>query len=119
MSIVGRSAYTTAQMRIVGSLPPDLAASHRKDQRAYGEYWRDLFETAQRAGQIDGDVDVFAAQMLAFGAMNWTSEWYRKDRGMSPEHLADQAVRLVLRGITGRTEAPDVQPGPGRARKKR
>ena len=81
LSIVGRSRYATAQTRIVGSLPPDLARAHRKDQRAYGDYWRDLFDATRRAGLINGEVDLFVAQMLAFGAMNWTSEWYRPDSG--------------------------------------
>jgi AcrR family transcriptional regulator len=99
LSIVGRSAYATAQTRIVGSLPPDLARAHRKDQRAYGDYWRDLFAAAQQAGAINGGVDLFVAQMLAFGAMNWTSEWYRPGRGMTPEALADQAVLVFLHGV--------------------
>lgn len=103
MSIVGRSAYATAQARIVGSLPAELARAHRADQRAYGDYWRDLFASAQRAGEIDRDIEVFVAQMLAFGAMNWTSEWFRGDRGTSPEQLADQAVRMFLYGVTPRT----------------
>lgn len=100
LSIVGRSAYATAQARIVGSLPPDLAQAHRKDQRAYGDYWRDLFWVAQRAGEVRAELDVFIAQMLAFGAMNWTSEWFRADRGMTPEVLADQAVLMFLHGVT-------------------
>jgi len=99
LSIVGRSAYATAQARIVGSLPPDLARAHRKDQRAYGEYWRDLFDAAQRAGQLKSGVDTFAAQMLAFGAMNWTSEWFQAGRGLTPEQLADQAVMLFFGGV--------------------
>ena len=99
LSIVGRSAYATAQTRIVGSLPPDLARAHRKDQRAYGDYWRDLFDATRRAGLINGEVDLFVAQMLAFGAMNWTSEWYRPDGGMTPETLADQAVLVFLHGV--------------------
>ncbi|MEO5899026.1 MAG: TetR/AcrR family transcriptional regulator [Ilumatobacteraceae bacterium] len=99
LSIVGRSAYATAQARIVGSLPTELTRAHRKDQRAYGEYWRDLFVSAQAAGEIVGDIDLFVAQMLAFGAMNWTSEWYRQDLGTSPEQLADQAVRMLFHGV--------------------
>jgi AcrR family transcriptional regulator len=99
LSVVGRSAYATAQARIVGSLPADLATAHRKDQRAYGDYWRELFTSAQRAGEIKGAVDLFVAQMLAFGAMNWTSEWFRAGRGMSPEELADQAVQLFFHGV--------------------
>jgi AcrR family transcriptional regulator len=99
LSIVGRSAYATAQARIVGSLPPEVGRAHRKERRAYGEYWRDLFNAAQQAGEIETDVDVFVAQMLAFGAMNWTSEWFGSARDVTPEQLADQAVRFVLHGI--------------------
>ena len=99
LSVVGRSAYATAQAHIVGSLPPELARTHRKDQRAYGAYWHDLFDAAQRAGEIDGEVDLLVARMLAFGAMNWTSEWFVAGQRSSPEHLADQAVRLFLHGV--------------------
>jgi len=102
LSIVGRSAYATAQARIVGSLPGELARAHRKDQRAYGDSWRDLFGAAQRAGDIDGEIDVFVAQMLAFGAMNWTSEWFRDGLGTTPEQLADQAVLVFFHGLSAR-----------------
>jgi TetR/AcrR family transcriptional regulator, cholesterol catabolism regulator len=105
LSIVGRSAYTTAQARIVGSLPPDLARAHRKDRRAYGEYWRDLFGAAQRAGQLNGEIDLFVAQMLAFGAMNWTSEWYRSDL-LTAEQLADQVVLMFLHGVVAAPQSP-------------
>jgi AcrR family transcriptional regulator len=99
LSVVGRSAYASAQARIVGQLPPDLARRHRKDMRAYGEYWHDLFQAARDAGQIAGDVDLFVARMLAFGAMNWTSEWFVATAGRSPDELADQAVHLFLHGV--------------------
>jgi TetR/AcrR family transcriptional regulator, cholesterol catabolism regulator len=99
LSIVGRSAYASAQARIVGQLPPELARRHRKDMRAYGEYWHDLFASAQAAGQIDGDVNLFVARMLALGAMNWTSEWFVASRGTSADELADQTVRMFLHGV--------------------
>ncbi len=66
-SIVGLSRYASAQARIVGQLPHDLAMAHRKDLRAYGEYWHELFRAAQEAGQVAGEVDLFVARMLAFG----------------------------------------------------
>ena len=66
---------------------------------AYGEYWHDLFVSAQAAGQIDGDVDLFVARMLAFGAMNWTSEWFVAGKEMSADDLADQTVRMFLHGV--------------------
>jgi len=99
-SIVGFSSYASAQARIVSQLPSDLARAHRKDMRAYGAYWHDLFEAAQQAGEVDGEVDLFVARMLSFGAMNWTSEWFRGTDKAAVEHLADQAVRLLLYGVT-------------------
>jgi AcrR family transcriptional regulator len=99
-SIVGISTYASAQARIVGQLPNDLARAHRKDMRAYGAYWHDLFRAAQEAGQVAGDVDLFVVRMLAFGAMNWTSEWFMARDEASVDRLADQAVRVLLHGIT-------------------
>ena len=102
MSIVGRSAYASAQARIVGQLPSELARRHRKDMRAYGEYWHDLFASAQAAGEIDGDVDLFVARMLAFGAMNWTSEWFVSGKEMSrrPDLAADQTRARIMFACT-------------------
>src|SRR4051794_18755318 len=98
-SIVGFSSYASAQARIVSQLPGDLAQAHRKDMRAYGDYWHALFEAAQQAGQVAGDVDLFVIRMLAFGAMNWTSEWFRASDEASVDHLTDQAARLLLHGV--------------------
>jgi AcrR family transcriptional regulator len=116
MAVVGLSAYASAQARIVGQLPNDLARIHRKDMRAYGAYWHDLFDAAQRAGEVGGDVDLFVARMLAFGAMNWTSEWFVARDEASLERLADQAVRMFLHGVaTSPTPArPSARPGRSR-----
>ena len=105
-SIVGQSAYASAQARIVGQLPNDLAEAHRKDMRAYGDYWNDLFEAAREAGALAADVDLFTVRMLAFGAMNWTAEWFRATDDAQIEHLGDQAVRLFLHGVAADGSLP-------------
>jgi AcrR family transcriptional regulator len=102
LSIVGRSAYASAQARIVGQLPPDIARNHRKQMRAYGDYWHDLFQAAKSKGEIDGDVDLFVARMLAFGAMNWISEWFVSTGDLSADSLAEQTAHLFLRGVATR-----------------
>ena len=114
-AVVGLSAYASAQARIVGQLPNDLARAHRKGMRAYGAYWHDLFEAAQQAGQIDGDVDLLTARMLAFGAMNWTSEWFASRDDASVDRLADQAVRLFLHGVAAPAAAAPPRARPRRA----
>jgi TetR/AcrR family transcriptional regulator, cholesterol catabolism regulator len=99
MAVLELSDYTSAQARIVGQVPADIAKAHRIDQRAYGGYWHDLFQAARDAGQIRPEVDLFAARMLAFGAMNWTSEWFSTVRGADAAAVAEQAVGLVLYGL--------------------
>ena len=115
-SIVGRSSYAKAQARIVGQLPAELARTHRKDMRAYGEYWNDLFHAARAAGELHGDVDLLTARMLAFGAMNWTSEWFVATDAHSIDALADQAAELFLHGVAAAPVAPTAPSAPTRRR---
>ena len=98
-AVVGLSAYASAQARIVSQLPGDIAHAHRKDMRAYGAYWHDLFQAAQRAGEVAGEVDLFVARMLAFGAMNWIAEWFTATNDTAIAELGEQAVRIFLHGV--------------------
>jgi AcrR family transcriptional regulator len=98
-AVVGLDRYVSAQARTVNQLPAGLASEHREDQRAYGAYWDDLFRAAQAAGQVDPATDLFAARMMAFGAMNWTVEWFRERDDASITRLADEAVRVLVHGI--------------------
>ena len=109
MAVLEISDYTSAEARIVGQVPAGIAKAHRTEMRKYGEYWHELFLAAQRSGDIGADVDLFAARMLAFGAMNWTADWFNPKRGPSAETIADHAVRLILDGI--RTTSTKVRRG--------
>jgi hypothetical protein len=40
---------------------------------------------------------------LMLGALNWTSEWYRPQKGRSAELVADQALAVLLGGLTARS----------------
>ena len=44
--------------------------------------------------------------MLAFGAMNWTAEWYRPDSGRGPQVVIDQLVTVVLDGLRSELGSP-------------
>ncbi len=93
------SDYSSAQARIVGQIPPEIRKRHMGDQRRYGDYWNELLEAAAAAGEIGTDTDLFVVRMLAFGAMNWTAEWYRPRAGTSADVVADQAVAFLLNGL--------------------
>jgi AcrR family transcriptional regulator len=102
MAILEISAYASAQARIVGQVPPSIAKPHQREQRAYGTYWHELLEAAQREGDIGGDVDLFVARMLAFGAMNWIADWAPLAGPRGADAIADQAVALILDGLRSR-----------------
>lgn len=98
--------YAAAEARIVGQVPPPIASAHRKHRRAYGAYWNELLVAARDAGQLAPDLDLFTARMLCLGAMNWTVEWIDEARRPPVDEVADQAVALLVRGLT----APPLPP---------
>ena len=106
MSILEISSYASARARIVGQVPPSVAKAHQRDQRAYGAYWNDLFESAHAHGDIAPGVDLFVVRMLAFGAMNWIAEW----SSLAGKRSADAIARPDRRCRPGRIRAKPVDP---------
>jgi TetR/AcrR family transcriptional regulator, cholesterol catabolism regulator len=93
------SDYSSAHARIIGQVPPDVRRRNLVDQINYGEYWDGLFRDAVASGEVRGDLDLYVVRMLMFGALNWTSEWYRARAGRTVEVIADQALALMLHGV--------------------
>jgi len=67
--------YIIASRQSVAALSPNGRAEHQRLRREYSHLWRGLFEQAEAAGEIRGDIDVVAIEMFILGALNWTSEW--------------------------------------------
>ena len=100
LSVLEISDYASAQARIVGQVPPEVRKGHLVHQRKYGAYWNELIEAAVAAGAVRPGTDLFVARMLVLGALNWTAEWYEPRRGKSAIAIADQAVVMVLHGLS-------------------
>jgi AcrR family transcriptional regulator len=104
------SAYASANLRIFGQIPEAIRARHLKLHRAYGAYWRGLFQDAADAGLIRADCDLSVIRMLTLGALNWSVEWYRDGR-RSPGEIAAEASTMILDGIAlGPRSAPTAAP---------
>ncbi len=95
------SDYSSAHARIIGQVPADVRRRNLVDQINYGEYWDTLLRAAQASGEVRDDLDLYVTRMLMFGALNWTSEWYRPRSGRSADFIADQALALLLQGVEG------------------
>jgi AcrR family transcriptional regulator len=92
------SDYTTASIRNAGQLPENIRKRQIAEEARYGEVWKKLFKQAAAAGEIRADLDLYIAQMLVFGALNWTAEWWNPKRG-SLETVVAMAQSFVREGL--------------------
>jgi TetR/AcrR family transcriptional regulator, cholesterol catabolism regulator len=100
------SDYSSAHARIIGQVPSDVRRRNLVDQINYGEYWDGLLKAAVASGEIRDDLDLYVTRMLIFGALNWTSEWYRPRSGRSVEFIADQALAILIQGVERAEDQP-------------
>jgi AcrR family transcriptional regulator len=75
------SDYTTAAIRNAGQVPPGIRQRQILEEQRYGEVWRRLINDMARSGQLRADLDLYMAQMLVLGALNWAVEWWDPRRG--------------------------------------
>ncbi|WP_183407832.1 TetR/AcrR family transcriptional regulator [Nocardioides marmoriginsengisoli] len=96
-SVMERTDYAKALLRISSQIPDDVRERHNKHARAYGEYWGQLFNDARDEGAIRVDLDLTLARLLVLGAMNWTVEWPASL--WSPESITSTLNKIVFEGI--------------------
>lgn len=92
------SDYTTASIRNAGQLPEHIRARQVEEESKYGIVWRDLFNDAKNAGQLQPDLDPYLARMLVMGALNWAAEWWTPRSGSMSE-VVKTAQMFVRSGI--------------------
>lgn len=98
------SDYTTAAIRNAGQVPPGIRKRQLLEEQRYGEVWRRLINDTARSGQLRADLDLYTAQMLVLGALNWAVEWWDPRRG-SMETVVANAQSFVRHGLAERSDA--------------
>jgi hypothetical protein len=58
-------------------------------------------------GDVRADVDARTTARLLFGMINSVRTWYRPDRDLTPEALADQVCSLLLDGVRVRSASAE------------
>jgi len=102
--ILSDDGYTQAYLRVYKELPDAVRARLKPLVNAYHALWRQLIEDAQRVGDIRADLDPGIVRMLILGAITWSREWFRQDKG-SIEQIANHAIAICLDGLTPRLGA--------------
>ncbi len=93
------SDYTTASIRNAGQVPDAIRKRQLLEEERYGEIWRKLINDLARSGALRAELDLYIAQMLVLGALNWTVEWWDPRRG-SVDAVVANAQTLVRHGLT-------------------
>jgi AcrR family transcriptional regulator len=93
------SDYTTASIRNSGQVPQAIRKRQVREEERYGEVWRKLINDLARSGALRPELDLYIAQMLVLGALNWTVEWWDSRRG-SVDEVVSNAQTLVRHGLT-------------------
>jgi AcrR family transcriptional regulator len=98
------SDYTTAAIRNAGQVPPGIRKRQILEEQRYGEVWRRLINDMARSGQLRADLDLYMAQMLVLGALNWAVEWWDPRRG-SLDAVVANAQSFVRHGLAEALDA--------------
>jgi AcrR family transcriptional regulator len=92
------SDYGNASIRNAGQVPLAIRKRQILEEERYGEIWRRLFNDLARSGELRDDLDLYIAQMLVLGALNWTLEWWDPRRSSLDSLVAD-AQSIVRHGL--------------------
>lgn len=92
------SHYTTASIRNAGQVPLAIRKRQIREEERYGEVWRNLINELAREGQLRPELDLYIAQMLVLGSLNWAVEWWDPRRG-SLEAVVANAQSVIRHGL--------------------
>ncbi|MEO6793306.1 MAG: TetR/AcrR family transcriptional regulator [Mycobacterium sp.] len=100
--VLQTSDYATAWIRNAGQVPLTIRKRQIIEEERYGEIWRRLINDVAREGLLRPELDLYIAQMLVLGALNWAVEWWTPSLG-SIESVVVNAKSLIRQGLTNGT----------------
>lgn len=98
LTVLEQEDITSATIKLIWQVPPEIRERQLASQRAYGAVWRKLLQAAQEAGEIRADANLSVIRMAIMGALNWSADWY-KPGGASAEQVSHDIAAMVLHGL--------------------
>ncbi|ADH69462.1 transcriptional regulator, TetR family [Nocardiopsis dassonvillei subsp. dassonvillei DSM 43111] len=95
--LVEELPHVTLLLRVRGNTEVEKRALERR--RAFDHLIADLVREGAADGDIRPDVDPAVAARLLFGMVNSISEWYKPDRGLDSDEIADTLARIAFAGL--------------------
>jgi AcrR family transcriptional regulator len=89
--------FVTLLLRLRGNSEVERTALQRR--REFDRTVTGLVRAAEHEGDVRADVDPAVISRLLFGTVNSLTEWYRPDRGLTADDLADAVVAITFSGL--------------------
>jgi AcrR family transcriptional regulator len=89
--------FVTLLLRVRGNSDVERSALQRR--REFDRVVTGLVRAAEQEGDVRPDVDPAVTSRLLFGTVNSLTEWYRPDRGLNADALADALVAITFDGL--------------------
>jgi len=96
--VVEQEYYTSATIKLIWQVPPEIRERQLVAQRAYGALWKKLIADARRGGWIRDDLDPSVVRMGMLGALNWAADWFRPGK-LPARRVASDLASLLLEGL--------------------
>lgn len=95
--LVEELPHVTLLLRVRGNTEVEKRALERR--REFDHHIADLVREGIVDGDIRSDIDPAVASRLLFGMVNSIVEWYKPDRGLTAEEVADALSAIAFRGM--------------------
>jgi len=80
-------------------LPDKFRQDVEIELKKYEELWISVIEKGKKEGVFRSDLNSKMTMLSIFGMCNWTMRWYKPEKEVGIEELADMYARQVLEGI--------------------
>ena len=95
--LIAELPFVTLLLRVRGNSDVEREALQRR--RAFDRLVTALVRAAEEEGDVRPDVDPAVTSRPLFGTVNSLTEWYRPDRGLTADDLADALVAVTFSGL--------------------
>jgi TetR/AcrR family transcriptional regulator, cholesterol catabolism regulator len=82
----------------ITALTPVQYRNITRRKRAHFDRLRAVLDTLKAEGMLQ-DVDTTVATFSLLGMINWLSRWFRQDRALTEEQVAEEITKIALNGL--------------------
>ncbi|WP_216828725.1 TetR/AcrR family transcriptional regulator [Alkalihalobacterium elongatum] len=80
-------------------LAPEYFEKIKEKRDEYQDYIYSIIKAGIKAGDIRSNTPLILNGMAIFGMINWTYQWYEKNRGITIDKIADVYIDFIMNAL--------------------